>query len=614
MMTQILNPDNYAITMHAAFSMLVGTAVAVLGIYVLARERGSRIGVVFWLFTVCISVWLVSFGMDYASLQPGPSLCWIRLSQMGVTFIPAAVLALTAALIQRARQYRTLVRISMIVSSLFCIGVAATSLHIKGLYHYFWGYFPVYGPLGIIFLAYFFGIMIFILYLYRTEYRRTIKSRHRKRMKGMLLAFSIGYAASLDFFPAFGIPLYPFGYVTITIFLVITASVILRYRLVDITPELAAGKILETMQGAVVVVDLEGRIRVMNLAAYYILGYREPELIGMNISSVIELPDFLRDHNRLSDGNIHAHEMIWIDRNGRQTDVSVSAALVTDSRGLPAGVAYVAHDITERKRAEDQLKKYSEGLKQSNEEIISFTHIVSHDLRAPLVSIKGFSTELAKTIEEITLLIDPCLSHLEEGKRKRLQVLVRQDVREALEFISSSVHRMDGLISAVLTLSRLGRRELKPEPVDMEELAYAILESLAHQIEQRKVNVAVAELPEIVADRISMEQIMGNLLDNALKYLEPGRNGVIAITAEKGADETVFHIRDNGRGIAKEDMHKVFEIFRRAGRQDVPGEGMGLAYVKTLARRHGGGIWCESESGVGSTFSFSVPAVKEAVQ
>lgn len=104
-----------------------------------------------------------------------------------------------------------------------------------------------------------------------------------------------------------------------------------------------------------------------------------------------------------------------------------------------------------------------------------------------------------------------------------------------------------------------------------------------------------------------MEQLFGNLLDNAIKYLDPGRPGAIAVSAERSETKTVFHIRDNGRGMAKEDISKTFELFRRVGTQDVPGEGMGLAYVKTIVRLMGGRIWCESEPGQGTTVSFSLP-------
>jgi signal transduction histidine kinase len=109
-----------------------------------------------------------------------------------------------------------------------------------------------------------------------------------------------------------------------------------------------------------------------------------------------------------------------------------------------------------------------------------------------------------------------------------------------------------------------------------------------------------------MADRTAMEQIMGNLLANAVAYLEPGRPGEVGVTAECRPDVTVLHVRDNGRGIAAEDIPKVFEPFRRVGRQDVPGEGMGLAYVQMLVRRHGGDIRCHSTLGVGTTLTFTI--------
>jgi signal transduction histidine kinase len=165
---------------------------------------------------------------------------------------------------------------------------------------------------------------------------------------------------------------------------------------------------------------------------------------------------------------------------------------------------------------------------------------------------------------------------------------------------------MDRFINAVLKLSRLGRRELKPEPVDVNAIVQATLHSLTHQLEEHQVAVTVGPLPQVVADRTAMEQIVGNLLGNAVKYLDPDRAGELEITAQHNHHEVRFQIRDNGRGIAAEDMDKVFAPFRRAGRQDVPGEGMGLPYVQALVRRHGGRIWCESELGVGTTFTFTI--------
>lgn len=117
-----------------------------------------------------------------------------------------------------------------------------------------------------------------------------------------------------------------------------------------------------------------------------------------------------------------------------------------------------------------------------------------------------------------------------------------------------------------------------------------------------------SELSEVVADRTAMGQVVGNLLNNAVTYLEPGRPGEIEVSGERAGNGATFHVRDNGRGIAERDRDKVFTPFRRAGKEDVPGEGMGLAYVQALIRRHGGRMWFESEPGQGSTFHFTVEA------
>ena len=263
--------------------------------------------------------------------------------------------------------------------------------------------------------------------------------------------------------------------------------------------------------------------------------------------------------------------------------------------------------MIERERAEEQLQRYAAELEKSNEEVKNFAYIVSHDLRSPLVNLKGFANELRSAVRESSTVMDAVLSHLDEGQQRVLSASLHEDIPESLGFIESSVDRMESFIDAVLVLSRLGRRELKMEPLDMGMIVQTTLKTLASQIEQGKVQVVVDSLPAVVADQTSMEQVMGNILGNAVKYLEPGRSGRIEISAERNHQETVFSIRDNGRGIAAEDMDKVFAPFRRAGRQDTPGEGMGLAYVQTLVRRHGGRIWCESELGKGTAFAFTIP-------
>jgi signal transduction histidine kinase len=251
-------------------------------------------------------------------------------------------------------------------------------------------------------------------------------------------------------------------------------------------------------------------------------------------------------------------------------------------------------------------KRYAADLVQANEDLKNFAYIVSHDLRAPLINLKGFSGELRYAYDALKPAIEIALPQLDEGQRMAVTTAYEKDGPEALEFIETSVERMDRLIGALLQLSRMGRRKLDPEPIDMNSLVRDTLNVLAHEASQDGVQITTTPLPRVTADLTSMQQIMSNLLTNAILYLDPDRPGRIAVSGEKEKGQTTFHVRDNGIGIAQDDMDKVFAPFRRIGKQNVPGEGMGLAYVKTLVQLHGGRIWCESEPGVGTTFSFTI--------
>lgn len=284
----------------------------------------------------------------------------------------------------------------------------------------------------------------------------------------------------------------------------------------------------------------------------------------------------------------------------------------TVRQDLAHSYADLAIETEAREKVQEELEKVATKLERSNqelklvnEEVRSFAYIISHDLRGPLINLKGFAGELRAALAVIEPAARQALPSMEAEQKQVVERALVEDVPEALAFIDASVTRMEQFINAILKLSRLGRQELTFEVVDMNAVVQATLQTLAHRIEQRGVKVSVATLPQVTADRISMNQIIGNILTNAVDYLDE-RPGEIAITAEQDQDETIFHIRDNGRGIAAEDMHKLFEPFRRIGKPDVPGEGMGLAYVQTLVRRHGGRIWCESEPGIGTTFTFTL--------
>lgn len=258
-----------------------------------------------------------------------------------------------------------------------------------------------------------------------------------------------------------------------------------------------------------------------------------------------------------------------------------------------------------QKRDEDLAQTAAE-LQQSNADIKGFIYSAAHDLRQPLVNIKGFTEEMVSSLREIQAILQVSSQSPSEIECEKIRVIFQDDVLAASGFIGSSVERMSGLIDALLKLSQVGYRELRPEPLAMPALVRSVLDGLAQQIRGKEVEVVVGELPNVMADRLAMEQILSNLVDNAIKYLSQDRLGRIEISGERVGEETIYQVRDNGRGINADDAPKLFQLFRRLGTQDVPGEGVGLAYVKALVRRQGGRIWCESGPGMGSVFSFTV--------
>jgi PAS domain S-box-containing protein len=375
-------------------------------------------------------------------------------------------------------------------------------------------------------------------------------------------------------------------------------------------------EIISSMSDVLIVVSPDRTITRVNTATTALLGYHEPELVGRPLDLIIPV-EASAEKDPLSlvleqgYSSVNSIEKVCLTRQGKKIPILFSAALMRGLNGGIQGVVCVAQDITDRKKAEEELKKSSREIKEMYEELRTFSYITSHDLRAPLVNIKGFAKELLRGIGEIGPVLAKNLEYVEEEQRQKFRQVLEKDIPEALKFIDESAGRMDMLMNAILKLSRADRRKIVPEVVNTEDLVRKILNTLSPQIASRGISVTVGKLPDLVTDRTSVELIIGNLLDNAVKYLDPGRAGDIAITAEPSDGQTIFHIHDNGRGMATEDIPRAFESFRRVGKQDVPGEGMGLAYVKTNVRMLGGRVWCESVPGRGTTFSVSLPVRTE---
>ncbi|HET8630057.1 MAG TPA: CHASE3 domain-containing protein [Thermomicrobiales bacterium] len=263
-------------------------------------------------------------------------------------------------------------------------------------------------------------------------------------------------------------------------------------------------------------------------------------------------------------------------------------------------------------RQSTALATANRALTQRNEENELFVYSVSHDLRAPLVNLEGFSQELALVGEDLRALL--AAEGVPPATRQRGLALVDEDMATAIRFIQAGVARLSTIIDALLRLSRAGRVEYQWQCVDLNRLLARLVDSLRDTIAARGATVTVAPLPPAWGDPTALEQLFANLLDNALRYLDPARPGAIAVghlPAADGAAEPggpTYFVRDNGLGIPAHARATIFQVFRRVHPEVAGGEGLGLALVHRIVARHGGAIRVESTEGVGTAFLIALPA------
>lgn len=258
---------------------------------------------------------------------------------------------------------------------------------------------------------------------------------------------------------------------------------------------------------------------------------------------------------------------------------------------------------------EEKVRERTAGLTRANHEVQRFAYIISHDLRSPLVNIMGFTAELETATTTLRGLIEKAEAENPDIMPEEARGVVTEDIPEAIHFIRASSRKMDRLIAAILRLSREGSRTLHPETVDLGGLCGQVVDATRHRIDEAGGALTVADnLPSLVSDRLALEQILSNLIENAVKYRQAGREPRIGLSARRVGPRVVIEVADNGRGIDPRDHERIFDLFRRSGLQDQTGEGIGLAHVRALSYRLGGTITVHSRLGEGSTFVLDLPA------
>jgi PAS domain S-box-containing protein len=273
--------------------------------------------------------------------------------------------------------------------------------------------------------------------------------------------------------------------------------------------------------------------------------------------------------------------------DGREVWVNTIKTPVKDKNGNVIGVLGIFWDITERKQVEEERELLIKDLEVKHAEMERFAYTISHELKTPLITLRGYTDLLQRDLEQ----------------------RASEKVATDLSFIDSAADMMARLLEDTLELSRTGRVMNPPEDVPFSALVRDALVQLTEQLKWGRIDVAVAEdLPTVRVDRLRVVEVLVNLMENSIKFMGDQPRPRIEIGSRKEGDEVVFFVKDNGIGLDKSQHEKVFQLFYKVDKES-KGSGAGLAIVKRIAEVHGGRIWIESELGKGCTVCFTLPVV-----
>jgi PAS domain S-box-containing protein len=362
--------------------------------------------------------------------------------------------------------------------------------------------------------------------------------------------------------------------------------------------------LLESAPDAIVIVDGDGQIQLVNAQAEIVFGYSRQEMLGQQVELLVpqRFHAVHSGHRRNYSAALVPRAMgIGLELFGRRKDgtefpVEISLSPLQTQEGTL--ISSAIRDVTERRRAESEIRNLNAELNLKlaqlgavNKELESFSYSVSHDLRAPLRHIGGFGR----------ILMD---EHAQE---------LSEDGRLYLTRVLHAADHMGHLIDDLLNLARIGRSETVKKRVTLGELVRQVIAELPEEDGKRQIEWRIEPLPELDCDPGLMKLVFVNLLSNAVKFTRACQAAVIEVGTRDIDGATALFVRDNGVGFDPKYADKLFGVFQRLHKQeDFEGTGIGLATVQRIIRRHDGEIWAESELGRGATFTFTVSAFATA--
>lgn len=348
--------------------------------------------------------------------------------------------------------------------------------------------------------------------------------------------------------------------------------------------------LLQNVSDAIIATNNQFRIQSWNKAAETIYGWQENEVLGKTMSELMtHIYEQSSREAMVADFLSKGH---WIGRvtqyrkDGAPIPILSSITAVKDQQGTIIGAVAVNRDITDQIEIEKALRERTRSLEASNEDLAQFAYAASHDLQEPLRMITSYLQLIALQYQD----------------------QLDDEAKEFIGFAVDGAARMRQLIIDLLTYSRIGQQNQGFGQVALEKILQQVLFNLEIQIQEANIAITHDPLPTIIANKTQMLQLLQNLISNAIKFRRE-ESPKIHLSAKQEATSWVIQVSDNGIGIEPELTEKIFDIFQRLHtREEYSGTGIGLAICKKIVQKHRGEIWVSSESGVGSTFSFSIPS------
>ncbi len=585
---------------HATLLGVAAVAAVAMGGVILARNPATTSARMYFVYASALAWWFVSAAMSAVADTPAEVQVWGRLMHLSIGMLPGILYHLNAALAGLDQLYKKKIRAYWMLSAALTLFALFWPTLLTTPSRFAWGYFPRYTGWGSLVVA---AVVVSFAHA-EIGLRHALALNDEGSMRSQKVRWFyrgnfLTALALVDFVTAFGIAVYPFGYLIITFMHAMTAWGSLRYRLTEVTPEFAAEHVLTQVLDGLLLVDAQGFVRVANRAAAETLGCPRDRVIGRPLGTAGSNAEVLAVLRRGPD-DLRTQEIEFVDRTGRQQYVRVAVSSIEDQAGFPVAHLWTLRCITAERVALQEKERLEAGARHSQklESLGVMASGIAHDFNNVLLTILGNAELAAK--------------HAEDAG----------SVRTYVKKIETAAERASELTGQMLTYT--GNAQVQQRPIDLNEVV-AEVAALMRVAISKKAALTIdlyPDLPQVVGDPVQLSQVVFNLVTNASEALDGDSGSIVLRTgltqpddtfaqwngeaaAESAAVHVILEARDSGRGMDADTLGKIFDPFFTT---KFKGRGLGLATVLGIVRAHSGLTRVTSSPGQGTTFTIALPA------